>query len=862
MGFFSTGTPRKKGSSFFSEDPYSTDQLQQQIDNAQLRIADSGYKTQDADQRNWFEKATNLKQGQNWFLDTLEILGRGGNAVRNVYDKRGKESAGTAFFRGLSGQEKVSGADLAEKAGVENKVGKFLLGTGIDIFSDPTTYIPGGVLLKGVKSSAGMAVKPLKTAVTAIEDASPALRTFKQTQIAPRLERAKDGLGYMFKPGYKQDETLFGEKSDFLQKLQQDTENSRRFKSGELMNTLTNTAKDLGLDKGVDVGRVMEKGIQADPKISSAAQTLMDQNAEMRQLAKDNGIDIPELANYMTHVWSKTEREQRGLLKPRNLDKGQFGTGNPNRNILSARKYEGSVEDINQQVGREMFEPNAFFASAAGQQRLNDYIHAVGFRRKVLSNPDFAVKYEKGMQIPANAEVIDTATYKFLKDEGDNLEGLVPAEQVGGKYVVTKAAKQLLDRYQRINTDEGTKAFIKAIGGIQGTWKKLALFSPGFHIRNVAGAGWNMYAAGMNPADIATFASKSVNDLAKFGKGAESPMYREFRQQGLASGGLTQSEYSSFFKEPEKVIEKQVQDKSKPLQKRLVSSVMPQNLFNTSRNIGEKSDEAMKYAMYQWAREKLKLEPSAAAAKVREALFDYSDLTPFEQKARMLVPFYTWSRKNIPFQVKKLLEDPRKFANLNKVRLNAQSAVGIDEQNQPDYMKENFAIPVYGSEGKGKMLGLNLPASDLTKLSNPLKLATDAITPLLKTPIELASNYNLFRGKPIQKFEGQEKQYQIPGTGIEFGIPVKTAYALEQATGQVGRNATEYLQKPDSVDQDNKFRVPSFGMSSVVKDFDTAKNAYFEKLQELKQLQDLMLYIQQQEGAKPRTVNEIKKGSR
>ena len=68
-------------------DPYSTEKLDQQISNANTRIQDAGYTPQSADSRNWFERMTNLPEHQNALFDTLELLGRPGNAVKNVIDK-------------------------------------------------------------------------------------------------------------------------------------------------------------------------------------------------------------------------------------------------------------------------------------------------------------------------------------------------------------------------------------------------------------------------------------------------------------------------------------------------------------------------------------------------------------------------------------------------------------------------------------------------------------------------------------------------------------------------------------------------------------------------------------------------------
>jgi hypothetical protein len=156
-------------------------------------------------------------------------------------------------------------------------------------------------------------------------------------------------------------------------------------------------------------------------------------------------------------------------------------------------------------------------------------------------------------------------------------------------------------------------------------------------------------------------------------------------------------------------------------------------------------------------------------------------------------------------------------------------------------------------------MGLNLPIGDLTKLGSADKTFVDSLSPLLKTPIELQQNRNFFYGKPIEKFEGQEKQFNIPGTDVNFGIPAKLAYALEQTTGQVGRGLSSYLQKPEQQDLDTQFRMPALGISSLLKDFDVNQSKKFQKINDLKKLRDLMNLIEQQTGKRPRTLNEIQR---
>ncbi|WP_156396978.1 hypothetical protein [Paenibacillus sp. Soil724D2] len=1194
---------------FGVEDSYDTTSIEKQISNADTRIKDAGYKKEDSDQRNWFEKGTNLPQGQNWFFDTLELLGRPGGAIKNAIDKtgfKGTEDLGTSLWRGFSGKEKVHGADLAADMGVENKIGKFALGLGADIALDPLTYVPGGLLLKGAKGIGGLATAPVKYGYRALENASPAVKSFRELRVDPALANAKDALGYMFKNGYRDTDTLGGGTSTALRDAAQQTENSRQFMQEDHLMRLGQTARDAGgLDTGVAAGRLVEaplrqfedvkgyefpdgmtrttnkqdlkdaitthqgkvkdigkevnatkreyqnaigefssglnktdeeirklyaglerqagkqvgketklnireasleaariesklnnfgkneasllrnykqqikanhednfalikevrktapngikgvtrenlpaslhnfvreggKGIDevanelgfqyaddllkalgkvqgvprkldnetveslaraemersgalkiladkkveletglntikssikeisksapklnsarasekafadiadnprykelmdqrkalksqlddlkgaskqaradkiddiknvessinalreslknpvmiqkelqrpvrelsTDPKIEQAAKQIVAQNKEIVEEARKVGIEIPELEGHMYHILSEEER----LFKKAQDAKGNFtGTNQPNKSILNQRQYTGSVEDINEKVAatgrrnfdldatrRRKFEDNAYKAQAVGQKRLIDYIHAVSLRKQVLENKDFAVPFQKGMNVGKNEVVIDSNNYTFLKESGDILDG-VATKQIGGQYKVTKAAKQVLDRYQQINTDEGTKGFLKAYDTLQSLWKRGALFSLGYHARNHAGAMFNNYVGGMNPVDLVKYTKDGFQEVTQAVRGKESELFTAYRKQGLSSSALSKVEFAKFGEEPEKAIERTVKNLSKDTKGQITQRLNPVNAFQTSQEVGNYFDQANRFGLFKWFVEKNASKfgdntdelYKKAAEKVREVQFDYSKTTPFEKNVvSRVIPFYRWMRNNIPFQIKQVINDPRKYEYLNKARVNAQEVVGLNDDNIPDYMKESFAIPVSGANGKGKMLGLNLPLGDLAKLSRPGKTLVDSVSTLLKTPAELALNYNTFLKKPIEKFAGQEKKYQIPFTDKGFGIDAKTAYALEQATGQIGRGLSGFLQKPESKDQDTLNRLPSLGISSLTKDFDTQKYAYYEKLDELKKLQDLMLYIQQQTGEKPRTLSDIKK---
>lgn len=1180
---FATGKRSRWGastalaSSEEDDNPYDAEKVRHQIENARTRLTDSGVNVdEDTDKRNWFERLTNLPQKQNWFFDALELLGRPGQAVLNTIDKSNDIGAGNAAWRGLSGQDRVRGADLVEKAGVDNKYLKAILGTGLEIVTDPTTYIPGAVFARGARA-AGAGAKALGRGVyEGAERFVPGFGRVSENFIRPGAERVKDGLGYAFNRDYKIGETLDGGTDDFLRDLTRDTENTRRFRQEESLRTVTDAAKAAGgLEAGTDVGRVMEaplrqfedvqmyefpdgvrrtanrsdltdeitanrqnlaktgkdmresrrqydaatselagalektnrqiqrlhaqteRGVRqqldegmrkeirdasqhmqqidrqlesfpkaeaallraykkqvrqahsdsfgllkrvrevapmgvrpvegfavpeklaglmstagkpidevaselgyryadeliqelrtldglprklgpneleaaarkemertgaladlakrrdelagardtlktamdgivkqvpdvegktfasiesnprwqelegqratlqkqladlrgeskqvrdeklgqikaiedeigalkesaknpvmqqreiprperemsTDPGITAAASTLVRSNNELRQFARDNGIHIQELEGYMKHVLSRAEREARARGRVSRVDQGSFNTGNPNKKVLAQRELTGSAEDVNERLGRDFFEPNAFFSTAIGQKQLIDYVQAVQFRRKILSNPKFARQYEKGMEVGPNQVVIDSNNYKFIKDADDELEGL--ASEVGGQYVVTKPVKNALDRYQRLTTDEGTKAMLKAYDTVLSNWKKLALLSPLYHVRNLAGAMFNNYVGGMNTPNLIKYTSSAFKDVVDAAKGKESELFREYRGQGLGAESLSKIEFLKS-SDPETQVERMVKRKTATGKDKAISKL---NLTESSREVGDFMDQANRFALYKWMRDK-GASPEKAAAKVREVQFDYTKTSPFERDVvTRVVPFYRWMRNNIPFQLKQLVSDPRKYANVNKLRTNAQAAMGLDEENIPDFMKENFALPVSSDgEGRGSYLGLNLPLGDLTKVGSPLKYLVDSVATPIKLPFELSLNRDFFRDKPIQKFEGQETQYDLPGSFLDFGVNPYLAYSLEQLGGQPARFASSTLKDDGSVDQATKFSDAALGISSPFKPYDANKDEYYNLLEELQKLQDYMKYVEQQTGRPVRTLAEI-----
>lgn len=99
---------------------------------------------------------------------------------------------------------------------------------------------------------------------------------------------------------------------------------------------------------------------------------------------------------------------------------------------------------------------------------------------------------------------------------------------------------------------------------------------------------------------------------------------------------------------------------------------------------------------------------------------DYEDLNDFEHFIKDLVPFYKWTRMNVPFQIHNLLENPAKSLIPGKASNNAYVAMGYDPEDmkgkQPEYIREALTIPFPKGSKPDEMMNyvaLDLPMADL-----------------------------------------------------------------------------------------------------------------------------------------------------
>jgi hypothetical protein len=152
----------------------------------------------------------------------------------------------------------------------------------------------------------------------------------------------------------------------------------------------------------------------------------------------------------------------------------------------------------------------------------------------------------------------------------------------------------------------------------------------------------------------------------------------------------------------------------------------------------------------------------AAMDKVHVLHFDYQDLSGAEQWVRRFVPFYTWTRNNVPAQLRAMVLQPGKIQRFLYAQENFEKAFGAEggdswmNQVLPEYMAiSNGFVSKFKAGDNNIGFFMKLPFEDVNKF-----LEAD-FTPvrgrelmnslgLVSTPIELASGVDLSTGAKLE----------------------------------------------------------------------------------------------------------------
>lgn len=348
---------------------------------------------------------------------------------------------------------------------------------------------------------------------------------------------------------------------------------------------------------------------------------------------------------------------------------------------------------------------------------------------------------------------------------------LVTAPELAGYAFEKDVAKHIDKYYESIKLPAAAHPFLQAYDALQDTWKAwtLSMF-PSYHMRNTIGNAYNNFLAGMNVQDAHFY-----GDAAKIQKGmkfsletaggtkySRDQIYHLARRYGVIDTGQFAGDIEKYFETEAKGI----------------GALTRNAVINGGLKVGGWIENNAKLAHFMWQL-KSGISPVDAAASVKKYLFDYRNLSDTEKQIfRRVLPFYTWTRNNVPLQLQALATQPGKVGGVFKIKNSLETDLDgkPDERLLPDWMVQNYPIRIRKNQQTGNfeyfLLGSWLPATDIDKIFDPVQTVKNMLGPLIKEPIQQATNRDFFTGREIDT--GDEYQRLL---GIN--MPARTAHALK-----------------------------------------------------------------------------------
>lgn len=718
-------------------------------------------------------------------------------------------------------------SDILEELGwrPETTTGRFLRGAtglGLDILLDPKTYLTFGawgatklfVKGKGVVKLSRTGTKLLRKSVTQFGDeagrkymASHVIRTgnkflakrglkFMRAEMVPRkhFTRAFRGVdsiiekiplgGRMYKSfkawesaafhPWKNIEKLPAGTGEEYRRLVQAFYKGTRAEQKWAINRVQTLAKVaekesrvLGWDIATQLPEYIEKGgkLSGNNFVDNLVKVFGKEHRRMIKTERIAGLQVGEIPDYLRHWITKEGRDYLSKIQDtRPVVRAITNISRRSPGFARKRGILSSIADINKELAPDMlragvkgnfFEPNAFKLLAIRKAEGIKAIKTLNFYDEVAERFTLqATDLEPGRLAEVLGEKVIWQDGMKYVDAGISIPALK------GKFIPEAIRDHLKNVHAVISgADEPTRGFLKLYDKVLSWWKlSVTGWFPAFHSRNFIGGTWNNWLLGLkNPKWY--FATKKLftkpdDTITLFGKAwKNSDLLRKIDEVG-AVGQMGMSDVT-------RTINDMLADVAE------TGKVSPRKLWkNPPTKALEFVENRLRIPLMLYRLDKGDSFEEAAKAVFR-VHFDYAPegLSAFERNvARRLIPFYTWTRHNVPLQFEMLLRQPGKYAGLDKLRRSIESVSGsqkVYEERKylPEWMREMFTIrlPWLKSTGEPYYLQLDLPVEDLNKLS--VREITSLLSPFLKYPIErVANKYIYFDSEIYNKDVAREYQ--------------------------------------------------------------------------------------------------------
>jgi hypothetical protein len=495
----------------------------------------------------------------------------------------------------------------------------------------------------------------------------------------------------------------------------------------------------------------------------------------------------------MVKVNEKKLAKVRGAIKTAKTNQRAAQAEHTNIAAKAIADHEAAVAKLEKQVRSTKYGRN-FKTKAANLARYNKRLEDLKAK-----GPKMGPAMEKHAEIKSfNKELRDLAKQekKILAgtkhpDYHVSMHKTDILDKHGNPIALPEELGQAVNKVRRvIEGDDATiKGFESGWRKVQSRWKTLVTsINPGYRMRNSQTDVWNWWLTpGVNSGAMVKYSAKAAqwqlrmkNIERKIARDGLTPqikadlqLYQNMYHHGILSG-LFQGDVQTAAE-----MLRLGQSKTALLKHARLLKFTEKAAQDMNRN----GENWIRIAHYMWATESKGMSPVEAALSVKAAHFDYEDLTPFEQRRlKAVMPFYTWTRKNIPYQIKSIFRSPGKYAAFPKAAMEAEYSAGNQKGKLvPSFISGAWGIPVGGDNYVLPQLGV----SDLQAIDSPAGMeqrAMSLVTPGAKLPFELAANKNLFTGGPIASDTHSRNPVSPIGAALLSHVP----FANVGQTSRVG----------------------------------------------------------------------------
>ena len=323
-----------------------------------------------------------------------------------------------------------------------------------------------------------------------------------------------------------------------------------------------------------------------------------------------------------------------------------------------------------------------------------------------------------------------------MENAGKYIKGLE------GWYLPDEFIKPLTNMNKAFYGDEAVRYTMNIIDKGVSVWKKLALFTPGYHGRNF----WTDLISGWMEYGLKFFNPRYWDEAIRI------KLQKRVAIESL--GGMFGDDAAKMLM---KTGEMQAGMYAIESGRGVTKGIARWTPFQISRRAGVFREDMGRIVASLIEREAGSSTATAAEA-VAKVFFDYNDITQFERHfmRRAAIPFYTWFRKNIARQAELLVTRTGRYATIPKVATFIEGMSEMPEGYQeykPEYFADLFVTltPFRTQEGVPLALNPNFAWQDWSRLS--LRDLASNINPMLKVPIELLTKTEIFFDKPIREGE-------------------------------------------------------------------------------------------------------------